>query len=423
MDSAIAIAALWARPRSISIVRGLPLLAGIACTSAYADSACADMDARTERFVQTLQKEVGKIAPGGQFHVKPVLAGSGRKTYDIGYEAGGSIRFHLTVAPRSTGDEELDISAFRTREGGALLSRASFGAGGGVSCGYLIHATGGRFRFEKIGGAFRASDLNGDGSDEIVVFEPQDWATNCGSQVAWQRVLRLDGRAGKLVDMSKDFARQYERMARDFGETRAAYLKSGNPQKECLQRFDEIVARAKAQTGSAALPNRPAPGDATATNVGPVPAQWIGKWRGPERTSYEFAGSTLRRVHLAGDEGRYRLVTTPCKWSPLGEELRDKGFGDCRFTLLQKTRSQADLVRDLDARLAKHKGEGDGRFVAAAAKSRGELAQMKPGDYQVILINDATEVSELVNDGSNLLSLDNYDTGNLSRYVREAKAK
>ena len=248
MHRGIAIAGPSVLLRPDLFLRGLSLLVGIACTSAHADTACVDMDARTARFVQTLQKDASKTAPGGQFFVKPATAAAGHQTFDVSYQAGGSVRFHLTVAPRSTGDEELDITAFRTREGGALLSRASFGGGGGVSCGYLIHTTAGRFRFEKIEGTFRSSDLNQDGTDEIVVFEPQDWAANCGTRVAWQRVFRLDGGGGKLVDVSKEFPKHYENIARDFAEERAAYVQVGKPQKECLQRFDGIIARAKAQT-------------------------------------------------------------------------------------------------------------------------------------------------------------------------------
>lgn len=236
----------------------LLISAGCCCAAslAYADSRCGEMDTRTAKFVESIQKHASKTASDGRFQVKPVDVGRGTNKFDISYMIGQAEKFHVRAAPSTKNDEDFSFSSFRSKDGGALMITVGFGGSDGFLCGYLIHTIADRFRFEKIEGVFDVVDVNRDGLDEITVYERQDSADRCDANTSWRRIYMLGPSGGKLVDASKEFPSYYADLEKGYRKEKAQYEGgAGQSKKECQQQFDAIIRRANALAGGKGTAN------------------------------------------------------------------------------------------------------------------------------------------------------------------------
>ena len=215
---------------------------------------CGESDARTERYVQTIQAHAPKTAIGGQFHVVDATFDSGKKGFDIRYKVGNAERFHLTATPNTQSSGEVVFSSFRTHQGGAILIRTDNGGSSGMACGYLIYPFKGKFRVTKIEGVFVANDVNGDGFEELVSFEEQEWGPECADRIAWQRILQFDPSRGVIVDGSQNFRTHYAALGKQYFESKSQYSGNASPvvAKKCIQSYDALIGRAASLAGTVA---------------------------------------------------------------------------------------------------------------------------------------------------------------------------
>ena len=214
-------------------------------TLAHADSRCQDMDARNARFVESIQMHASKTAAGGQFQVKTVDVGKGRKKFNITYAIGTSEKFRVSVLPKTVGEEDFSFDSFRYAGGNALTIAASFGGSDGYRCGYLIYADGVRFRSAKIEGVFNVTDINKDGQQEFIVHEEQEWGSDCGMRVSWKRIYILDPRTGRISDSSRSFPVYFAELEQNYRAEKAVYEANYTPaDKKCQKQFDSIISRA-----------------------------------------------------------------------------------------------------------------------------------------------------------------------------------
>ena len=219
------------------------------CSNSLADSLCGEADARTERYVQTIQTHAAKTAVGGQFHVVGANFDGGRKGFNIRYKVGNVERFHITVANTQPGSEVI-FSSFKTRQGGAILIQTDNGGSSGMACGYVIYPFKGKFKVTKLEGVFVSKDVDRDGFDEIVSFEEQEWGPQCADRVAWQRILQFDPTRGVLVDGSQNFRAHYAALQKQYLERKSSY--SGRAplvDAKCIQSYDIIIGRAAMLAG------------------------------------------------------------------------------------------------------------------------------------------------------------------------------
>lgn len=298
-------------------------LCGATC-AAHADSRCGNWDAKTIRFLETVQQHAPKTAAGGEFLVKPFEA-EGKRKFDVRYRAGGTERFRVNIVPNTQSGEEFNVVPFRSRGTGALFVTVGFGGSDGFQCGYLIHINAGIFRFEKIEGNFKASDVDRDGLDEIVTYELQSWADRCDTRIAWRRIFRLDRSGSKLVDASNAYANYYADLERNYRQDKAAYEKSATPvDSQCSKAFDAILKRANSIAGAriaqvpatVKLPELPAEHAAAANPV--ASQQPATQWR-VLKVGQSGNGVSFRKV---GDDATAFFDKTPIAKCVNGSNFR-----------------------------------------------------------------------------------------------------
>lgn len=371
---------------------------------AIADSICTkDEDSRTMRFMESIQANASKIVESGQFFIAPIDIGGGKKKFDVAYRVGATVRFKLSVVPHSKEFEEFDMSTIRTHYGGALLSQIGSGGSAGISCGYFIHSVGGRFRAEKIEGIFSVADINADGLDEIVKYEPQDWSSDCGTNISWRRIYQLDANGAKLVDSSDKFPTYYLEAEKDLRGQKKQYEREGSARRECLTRFDAIIAQAHSFTGSKAVAEAPVAQDSR-----PISGRWVA----PDGQSMELSANSMKQVSMACDEGRCQLTAkTTCKWSNLHDELRaSNGDGLCHISEGAVPISKAEVIRGFDERL-RAESSNDRGFLATAKRNRSLIDSMKPVPLRHFIVNESGDVYDLYFDGEHFFGLASMGIG------------
>lgn len=121
-----------------------------------------------------------------------------------------------------------------------------FGAGGAVSCHYLVLSRGGRFGVLPVDGELK--DLDGDGESELVVSEYEPWFENCALSRAdalkWTRIFRIDPKADKPIDASNHFPRYYASEAKQYREIYNRLPSDAS--SECRAGLRELIQKAEA---------------------------------------------------------------------------------------------------------------------------------------------------------------------------------
>jgi hypothetical protein len=119
-------------------------------------------------------------------------------------------RFGETVL--GTG-EVRTITRLHPATGEAVLAQWNYGAAGRIECAYVAYRRAGtRFKYAPIDskwGSVRASDVDADGIDELLIFLGQDWGFDCsanmGSLPHQLRIVHIDTATGKLVDVTRSY--------------------------------------------------------------------------------------------------------------------------------------------------------------------------------------------------------------------------
>jgi hypothetical protein len=109
--------------------------------------------------------------------------------------------------------EERTIARVRLDVGEAVLLRWSYGAGGFIECTYVAYrALGQPYRTTQLvssDGYARVADVDGDGFDEIVIYERQSWGMECsdsmGAIPSQLHIKHLDAATGRLDDVTRTY--------------------------------------------------------------------------------------------------------------------------------------------------------------------------------------------------------------------------
>lgn len=148
---------------------------------------------------------------------------------------------------------------------------------------------------------------------------------------------------------------------------------------------------------------------------------WNGVWKGSAKSVLEITPDRLRYRYIQCDEdGSGCQMTKPvlCGWSRDGDAITaNPGVGKCRFGISQHTRSRDQIIAKFEAaakQLVKD-NPSTSRFVS---KSRNELAALKAGVFQVMILDNYSDVSEFVSDGEHIYLIANAHVEQYSRASR-----
>ena len=208
------------------------------------DNPCEDSEKAIARFAGLLPSVTTPVLRQETFEI---AKDDNRST--ISFIAGGKAVFREQFPVPEHHDLIPTITPIKVEGYTALSFGYSFGAGGGISCSYImfpaLQANG--FRSIEVGG--RLEDLDADGEAEIVRLEAQDWAYGCPFSRAempyWHRILHLSPQMGELIDVSERFPQYYVTHARELQTLSEEVSSRTGLSPACQQGLQGLMKRAE----------------------------------------------------------------------------------------------------------------------------------------------------------------------------------
>ena len=151
-------------------------------------------------------------------------------------------------------------------------------------------------------------------------------------------------------------------------------------------------------------------------------SHWVGKWKGVNKSTLDISASGMRYRYVLCDEdgsGCGQVKPIRCLWSRDGDALRKSPGGSCRFAESQRQRSRDEVLRNFEA-VARQLVKENSSLARIMNKNRTELNRMKPGVFQVIILDNYSDITELIFDGERIFQL-RSDSGHVELYTRSAR--
>lgn len=150
-------------------------------------------------------------------------------------------------------------------------------------------------------------------------------------------------------------------------------------------------------------------------------SQWIGKWKGSNKSTLDISPGGMRYRYIECDEDGSRCAQVKplaCVWTRDGDALKNNPDGSCRIGESRPKRSREDIIRNFESE-AHQLIKENSSLKRTINESRAELNRMKSGVFSVMVLDNWGNVTELVFDGERIFQLNSF--GYVESYIRSSR--
>ena len=150
-------------------------------------------------------------------------------------------------------------------------------------------------------------------------------------------------------------------------------------------------------------------------------SQWIGKWKGSNKSTLDISPSGMRYRYIECDEdgsGCAQVKPLACVWSKDGDTLKKNPGGSCKIGESRNKRSRDDIIRNFET-VAHQLVKENSSIARTMNKNRTELNRMKSGIFRVMVLDNYGDVTELIFDGERVYQINPW--GSVESYARSER--